>query len=891
MSSKSKKTVKIVLTIILFIVVVLITLPFLFKDKVKQIALRELNKQLTADVGFEKLSISLIRNFPDASVRINNLYVSGREDFVGDTLLRSNDATVVVNLKSLFKGRDFEIKKILINDSKVFAHQLEDGHVNWDITPDKTTEKEKTTSEFNLRLKDVKISNTDVIYLSDSSNMAATLRILNINLKGDFSADKTLIHTQLNIDSLNFWNEGIRYANNLLVDFNADIDADFNQSKYTLANNEMKINAIPLSLNGWVQLPDEGMEMDLTLNSEKVDFKSLLSLIPAIYSTQFDRLTAEGNVSLNGFVKGKYLDEHYPALDLNLKVENGQFSYPDLPKSLENVQVTAQITHPGGSLELMVVDVPQLNFSLGKNPFSAQLHIEQPVTDPDFKLKAKGKLDLGMIKDFYPLDKGTELNGLLLMDVDGAGKMSYVEQNQYERFSFKGITSVNDLLVKTEELPQTVAINTAGLTFNDRYLDLFELDIKIGENDLSGSGKVENYLAYALRDKTLKGEMTVHSDYLNLNDFMSKEKDTTSLQVIEIPQNLNLALNGSFETLVYDKINLQNAEAQLLVANGELTINKMNVDAFGGNMALDGKYSTQNPAQPEVDFNIDLKQISFAEIFNQVESLQKFAPVLEKLAGQFNTRLSLSTSLSDKMKPVLSSVVSSGNLKAETVTLKENLKVFDELAKSFKIDKFNNLALRDISLSFDINEGKLETHPFDLNFKDYNLNLGGTTGLDQSILYKGSLKMPDKLNLGRFQTIGFKIGGTFQKPTVELDLKSTISELVEQEKNKVTGKVDSIKTQITDEGKAAYEKALEEAQKRADLILNQAETQGNRLINEARVQGDSIVSKAKNPIAKELARKAADELIRQAQKQADNLNEKAKTEAEKIIQSVEEKEE
>ena len=67
MSSKGKRIGVIVVSVIAVIVGLMVAIPFLFKDKIKEIALNEVNKQLTADVGFDKIKISLIKNFPNAS--------------------------------------------------------------------------------------------------------------------------------------------------------------------------------------------------------------------------------------------------------------------------------------------------------------------------------------------------------------------------------------------------------------------------------------------------------------------------------------------------------------------------------------------------------------------------------------------------------------------------------------------------------------------------------------------------------------------------------------------------------------------------------------------------------------------------------------------------------
>lgn len=888
MSSKGKKNGVIVVSVIAVIVGLMVAIPFLFKDKIKEVALNEVNKQLTADVGFDKIKISLIKNFPNASVTLKDLYIAGRGQFEGDTLLQTEELKLVVNMKSVFSANGFEIKRFVMNSTSLFAHELENGEANWNIVPEADSNENESSSSFALQLQDVRLLNTDIVYVSDTANMAAKIENLNLYLKGDLTAQSTLLKTRLDIEALSFWNEGIQMAHGLALDFEADIDADLDASRYTLANNIMHINAIPLSLNGWVAMPDESMQMDLTLNAEKVDFKSLLSLIPAIYATEFEQLQADGRVSLTGFIKGEMHDDVYPAFDFSMNIDNGRFSYPDLPKSVDQVNVASRISSEGGDLDNTVVDISNLSFAMGGNPFKANMRLTRPISNMHFTLSADGKLDLGMVEEVFPLEDDMKLNGLLTVDVNATGDMQSVENNRFEDLRFGGNVNVKDMLVNMPDMKQEIAVSNAQLIFNDRYLNLADLDVKIGDNDLQGSGKVENYIAYALRNQTLSGGMKIQSNHLNLNDFMMEnEGDTTSMTVIEVPNNLNLTLDGNFKTLLYDQMKLENAVAQLQVANGELHIKNMNVNAFGGTMAMSGKYSTVNLSEPIVDFDLDLKQISFGDIMKQVESLKKIAPIFDKLSGRFDTKLSLHTLLSGDMMPILSSMLSSGSFKAEMITLKEDIATLNALTQSLKIDKFSNMALKDLALAFDIKDGMLETKPFDIKIKDYLLNIGGLTGLDQSIAYKGNIRLPDNLNLKQFQNIGFKIGGTFQSPKVELDLKSTLTNIIDEQKDKLTDKVDAAKEELTDKGKEVGKKAMEDAQRRANLLIEQANEQGQRLIDVAKVQRDSIVSKAKNPIAKELARKGADELVRQAEKQAQNIVDKAQGEADKILKEAE----
>lgn len=891
--SKGVKPLVIVGAIFVFILAAMAATPLLFKDKITEITKNELNKKLNAKVDFNKINISLFRNFPNASISLKDLKIVGVGDFSIDTLVNSKDINLVINLKSLFSDTGYEVKNIQINDTKVYAHILKDGRANWNIMKEDTTAQADTTSSsFTLKLQKLGIHNADITYVNDSSDMSLEIKNLNHTLSGDLTADSTTLATKTTIDSLSFWMGKIKYANQLNVAFDADIKANFKDSKYTLANNSAKINAIPFSINGWVQMLDNGYDMDLKLNTDKVDFKSILSLIPALYAESFKDIKTDGKVEMSGFAKGKMIDEIYPAFAVKMNVSDAWFQYPSLPKSVKAINVIANITHPGGNLDATVVDVPKFSFNMGGNPFSGSLHVVTPMSDPDFSMKAVGKLDLGMIKDVYPLEKGTELNGVLDMNVNAAGKMSYVDNNQYDKFTFSGTVNVKNMVAKTESLTQKVSISNANLLFNNRYLNLTNLAMKIGENDIKANGKVENYMAYALKDKTLTGDFSFASNYMNLNDFMSSDKssesDTSSLEVIILPKNLNLGLTGNINKLIYDKMNFTNAKASMKLADGNLVINNMSTDGFGGTMGLSGTYSTSNPSKPRVDMKMNLTDITFTEIFKQVKTIQKLAPIFEHATGKFNTALTLNSLLKKDMMPDLTSLTSLGKLDTKSVGL-TGVEAFTQLASSLGYTQLAKSTLKDIVAQFSVDNGKITTKPFNVKIGDTKLNIGGITGLDQTIDYAGKITLPSKLNAGKLQSVSFTIGGTFSKPKIKLDVASTVSDALGISKDSLSNKVAETKQKAIETVNAKKDEAIKTAQQQADKLMANAKAAGDKLIEEAQTKGNELVSKTSNPLAKLAAQKASDELVKQAKNQANKLTSEAKNQGDKLIQQASEK--
>ncbi len=174
-----KKSLKITGIVIAAILVLLIVLPYAFRGKIKDIVLAEGNKMLNAEFYFDNLDISLLRDFPKASVSLENFWLKGVGEFQNDTLVRAEKVSVSVNLFSLFGDSGYDISKIIVKNTDVKAIVLENGQVNWDIMKSDSTEEETENPEeesaFRIKLKKLALEGINIIYDDRQGKMYAGL--------------------------------------------------------------------------------------------------------------------------------------------------------------------------------------------------------------------------------------------------------------------------------------------------------------------------------------------------------------------------------------------------------------------------------------------------------------------------------------------------------------------------------------------------------------------------------------------------------------------------------------------------------------------------------------------------------------------------------------------
>lgn len=791
MNRTVKKTMKIAGITLGVILLLLLILPFAFQGKLAKLVKEEGNKMLNAQFDFRTLNISLLRNFPSASVSLEDFWLKGTGPFENDTLIQAGELTAAVNLFSLFGDGGYDISRIIVKDTRVHAIVLEDGRSNWDVmkpSPDAETPEDETAQEtFRIKLQKLSVDNLSVVYDDRQGGVFADLSRLEADCSGDFGSDRTVVDLKMETPSLTCRTGGIPLLNKVSLEADMDVDADLAGGKFTLRENMLRLNAIQLNLDGWLAQTKQGMDMDLRLNTNEVGFKELLSLIPAIYAKDFQDLKTDGKVTLNAFARGSMEgNTKVPQFEVNLDVKDAMFRYPSLPAGVEKINISALVRNAGGPLDATEISVAPFDFVLAGNPFSLNATVKTPVSDPDFHLTARGKLDLGKVKEVYPLDD-MQLNGLVQADLELGGRLSMVEKEQFEQMQAEGSLRLNQMKLVLKDMPP-VDIQQSVFTFSPRYLQLSETTVNIGKNDLTLDSRFENYLGYALKGSTLKGTLNVSSNHLNLNDFMSADTtaavaevpaDTAAMGVIRVPENIDFQMQAAFRELLFDKMTLTDGKGTLLVRNGTVDMRNLSFNTMGGSVTMNGAYAAPQKKQPELNAAFDMRNISFAQAYQDLGLVQQLAPIFAGLKGNFSGNLQIDTPLDATMSPVMSAVQGKGALSTKDLSL-SGVKFIDQVADIVKKPSLKEIKVKDLNIDFEIKDGRVTTKPFDLKLGDYNMNLSGSTGLDQTIDYTGKITMPADGIASKLGTVDMTIGGTFTSPKVGIDMASLARNAAEQ---------------------------------------------------------------------------------------------------------------
>ncbi|HEX7940227.1 MAG TPA: AsmA family protein, partial [Gemmatimonadaceae bacterium] len=127
-----------VAALIALVLVLLIALPLLFRDRIAQRVKVEVNRSVDAKVDWRDAGLTFFRNFPNLTLTLDDLTTVGTGRFRNDTLAAVRHLRVVLDLASVLGnvvgGKPLVVRAIELDRPRLALIVLEDGAANWDIT-------------------------------------------------------------------------------------------------------------------------------------------------------------------------------------------------------------------------------------------------------------------------------------------------------------------------------------------------------------------------------------------------------------------------------------------------------------------------------------------------------------------------------------------------------------------------------------------------------------------------------------------------------------------------------------------------------------------------------------------------------------------------------------
>ncbi|SEF42590.1 AsmA-like C-terminal region-containing protein [Algoriphagus boritolerans] len=580
----------------------------------------------------------------------------------------------------------------------------------------------------------------------------------------------------------------------------------------------------------------------------RLNLKELTAVFP-IEKTQL-----AGILDFNASAKGRYDStlKVLPSMDIRLNLENGFIQNTDYPVPLERLHAKATILNQKGTMQDFLMDISSFGFDLEGEKIEGNLKIS------DFEAlnwngAVNGGVDLKKLTAIFPI-ADTQLEGLIKADLQSSGSYADVEKERYDRLQASGTMDIRDLFFSSTEYPQGVRILEAHGDFNPQRANLTQFRSQLGKSPLEATGFLSNYMDYLLSDKgVLKGQLALKSTRFDVNEWMSSSDastDSTELEVIPLPENIDFSMSMVADEVIYENLNLKEVSGNMILRNGVLSFSETGMKTLDGRIKLNGNYDPRNLAAPLFDFTMDISELSIAKAFQSLETVKAFAPIASEITGKVSTNISFSGLLSQNMMPVLSSIDVQGILKVAEAALKDS-KILSEITSLTRLKDANLIQLRNLSIPIVIEDGRIEVKPFDLKLWDYETNIQGTAGFDGSINYLLNMQVPagqfgaqansilstlsgTETNASTLIPLAINLSGTYNQPKISLAGGNSIETLLTNAlKSRFDSEKQNLQAKATEEFQAAQDSIKQEIKLKAELAQDSVKKELEKKVNQS----------------------------------------------------------
>ena len=902
------------------IAIALVVSPLLFRERIASRLRAEIDRSVDARVSWSRAGLSLLRDFPNATLSLDRLSIVGVKPFAGDTLVAIRQARLVLDLASVLahlrRGDRIVVREIVLRSPVVGLRVLADGTANWDIARRSGGETSRGSSAVGVTLRDLRIVDGRVSMDDRQSHLAASLVGLHQTLRGDFGRNRVVLASRTRVDSASLRFAGLPYLSRVALELDTDVDADLRARRFTFTDDSLRLNRLVLAFGGSVTVGRPDVALDFSFSTPGTEFADILSLVPAVYSRDFAQLQTSGTMSASGRVRGAYGPHAFPALALRARVENGTFRNPALPLPARDIFMDLAIDNPGGHVDSTVVDLKRLDASIGGRPLNARLLMRTPVSDPDVDLRLTGTLDLADLRRTVKLDGVSELTGLVAADVAMRARMSDLDGGRYDRVAAGGTVKVARLAMRSSALPHAIFVDTAGVRLTPRTAELTSFSARVGRSDVRATGSLDNLLGYVLRRQDLRGSATVSSNHVDLDEWRSKEKTT---EVIPVPPRVDFTMKATAARVTYGAVTAANVRGGLRVKDERITLDELQMETLRGSVVANGFYETTVPGRPTFDVDFRLAGVDIPAAFAALTTVRTLVPLARWAQGGVSGTVGLEGPLGQNMVPVFSALTGKGAIETERLVV-QGAPVLEKLADALSLDQLRKPTLGIVRASFDVADGRVTVKPFAVNANGIDMTVAGSNGIDQTLAYDLSLGVPrtalgaaggstvarlassagmsgTDLTKGNVVKLGARVGGTVTSPTVRASFAGVAGSAREVVQSAVRQEVLTRTVAAREKVDSAAEEARRRATAEAGRIMAEAERQAATIRAEARAlsatarregneRADSLLAQAKNPASRMAAQLATDRLRREADQRAERIVREADARADALVEQA-----
>ena len=740
---KTLKTLAIILAIIIVATIIAsFTLVYFYGDKIKNLALTEINKNLNSKVDVRSIDVSVIQHFPFASIIMDDVFIASVEginklsfkDQDSDTLFYAKEISLNFNLIKVLKN-EFVLNRITIAKGKINLLTDKNGADNYHFWKNSSDPKDK----LKIDLKNINIRNTEINYSNKNINTETSSFIKTLDLTGRIDSGLIICSSELDIERTSLIIDNQCFLTNM--DIISDFNFSFINDQIEIKKGLIKILGENISFSGQY-LKNSSTFKDINIKFSDFSLTDLISLIPQSMFDSSQLNIIDGKISIDCYIDGQYSLEIYPAIKINYKIINADFKPENLLSPIENLNANGCYTLENGKIlskSSLTLDSFSLKFN-GKRFINGDLKLID-LLKPSISGNITFNIDADDILQFKVV-KEYDIKGNISGKVNFSGITSNYKNVNTEKLSWTGNILSSDILIKSGK--ETIAQIKSG------NYDLAENNIQINEAlavfpgiNISITGKIFDPVNRQFQSSPLKADLEINSEMLDVNAYLSGDQsdDESSIftDLLDISGKVNL------KKMVYNRFEAEKITFDLSYKNSIITMKDLRFSTCNGKVISENIISEAPLKTINIRGKARLEDIDIHEFFYSFENFGQTFICDKHLTGDltgdvfYNTGWTFDFDVIDKDITIESSVeVINGEL--------YDFEPMMELSDYLRVPDLKHIEFSNLRNDIVIQDRKVFIPTMSINSTALNLEINGIHDFDQNISYDITLLLSELLS-------------------------------------------------------------------------------------------------------------------------------------------------
>ena len=493
MNRQVKKTLKISgITLGTVLLVLLVAIAFVINfivtpKKLTPVVLDAANQTLNVHLDMESVELTFFSTFPQFGLKVKNgsLVSKALNDSSWcktDSLLSFKECVLTVNPIAYLTENRIVVHNLSLEEVAVYAYRNKTGKANWEVTRASvdTIPADTASTDFNseIDIRNIELKHANLVF--DDRNTDIYSRIDDANLKLRLSLTKGISTLGLKFDIKNilFWQQGELLVNKIATSLRTDIMVDRQTAVWKLKDTELDVNGIRLDVNGAFRRDTvaKTIGMDLEYGLHAPSMETVLRMIPKSY-VKDSKVSAKGEVTVSGRVRGVYGDKKLPAVSLKIGIKEASAQYKGLPYGIDEVTADFDayvdlMRHQPSYLNLKI-----FHFKGAHTEVLADAKVDDLLDDPLITFHTKSTVDLDALAKTFPLQESVTITGKLDADMGMKCRLSALKKQDIGRMKLGGKLELKDFELK-DTAKDFDFLGNATFRFRDNETLQAQMDVR-----------------------------------------------------------------------------------------------------------------------------------------------------------------------------------------------------------------------------------------------------------------------------------------------------------------------------------------------------------------------------------------------------------------------------